>query len=471
MAMANKKTQCFTCNKEKITYPCEGCSKRFCFIHIPEHHQRLNEELHHIIDDYNEFKERINEQQQNPYNHSLIKQIDQWEILSIEKIKQKAQDCRETIIKSLKLLTNDIEMKFNELNKQIQQLQKENDFNEIELNHLRDQLTKITQELNNPSKISIQQDSQAFINEISIISLEKKSKLNKWKQNAITVAGGNAEGQNLNQLKRPGEIFINEKKNIFIGDYGNHRIVEWKCNAKEGLIIAGGNGQGYRIHQLNYPTDMIIDQQNHSIIIADKGNRRVVRWLNQKQQILIHNITCYGLATDKYGFLYVSDYKKHEVRRWKMGEKNEGIVVAGGNRKGNKLNQLNTPTFIFVDDDQSVYVSDHHNHRVMKWRNDAKQGRIVAGGNGNGENLNQLSRSRGVIVDDLDQIYVADCENHRIMRWCEGKQKGEIIVGGNGRGNRSNQLLHPSGLSLDDEGNLYVADSLNHRIQKFEIIE
>ena len=33
-------------------------------------------------------------------------------------------------------------------------------------------------------------------------------------------------------------------------------------------------------------------------------------------------------------------------------------VVAGGNGKGNHLNQLNCPTYIFVDQNHSVYVSD-----------------------------------------------------------------------------------------------------------------
>ncbi|CAF1486641.1 unnamed protein product [Adineta steineri] len=470
MAMANK-TQCFTCNKEKLTFSCEGCSKRFCLIHLPEHYQRLNEELNHIIGDYNKFKERINEQQQNPQNHSLIEQIDQWERNSIDIIQQKAQDCRETIIKSLQLLTNDIEMKFNELNKQIQHLHKETDFNEVNLNHLRNQLRKITQELNNPSNISIQQDAQAFVSEISITFEKKKPTWNKWKQNAITVAGANRKEQELSQLYYPQGIFIDEKKTIFIADYYNHRVVEWAYNAKDEQIIAGGNKQGNRMHQLKGPTDVIVDQESHSIIIADYPNRRVIQWFNQSQQILIDDINCRGLAMDKHGFLYVSDWWQAEVRRWKMGEyNNKGIVVAGGNIFGNRLNQLNSPTFIFVDEDQSVYVSDSGNHRVMKWRKDAKEGKVVAGGNGQGRNLNQLSDPQGVIVDDLGQIYVADYGNDRIMRWCEGKEEGEIVVGGNGRGSQSNQLNGPSGLSFDDEGNLYVANDSNHRIEKFELI-
>ncbi|CAF1557132.1 unnamed protein product, partial [Adineta steineri] len=251
----------------------------------------------------------------------------------------------------------------------------------------------------------------------------------------------------------------------------NNRIVEWKCNAKKGQIIAGGNGRGNRMDQLNRPTDVIVDQQNHAVIIADQGNSRVIQWLNQNQQVLTENIHCSCLAMDKHGFLYVSDTEKNEVKRWKMGEyNNEGIVVAGGNGKGDQLNQLNTPSFIFVDEDQSVYVSDRHNNRVMKWRKDAKEGTVVAGGNGRGENLKQFFCPQGVIVDDLGQIYVADWGNHRVMRWCEGEEEGEIVVGGNGKGNQSNQLNYPRGLYFNDEGNLYVADCDNYQIKKIEII-
>ncbi|CAF1261954.1 unnamed protein product [Adineta steineri] len=444
--MTNNKTHCFTCNKDKITYPCEGCSKNFCLMDLTKHRQILNEELHHIINDYNQFKQRFNEQKPSSHDLSLIDQVNQWRRNSIDKIRQKAKDCIEIIVKSSQTFLNDTEKRFNDLSEQIKQLQRENEFNEINLNYLRNQLIKMREELNNPPKTSIIQDCQPFINEISIIALEKKPKWDKWKQNAITVAGGNGKAQELSQLNSPRGIFIDDNKNIFIADHDNHHIVEWKCNAKEGQIIAGENKEGNRMNQLNRPTDVIVDQQNHSIIIADKGNRRVIQWVNQNQQILIDNIHCHGLAIDKYGFLYVSDWMKNKVRRWKMGEyNNQGIVVAGGNERGNQLNQLNSPGFIFVDEDQSVYVSDQNNHRVMKWRKDAKEGIVVAGGNGEGGNFNQLSSPAGVTVNDMGQIYVADFWNHRVIRWCGGKVEGEIVVGGNGYENQSNQLYGPSG--------------------------
>ncbi|CAF1185236.1 unnamed protein product [Adineta steineri] len=465
--MANNQNECVTCNKRKRTYSCEGCSKRFCSKDLTEHTQILNDELYDIINDYNQFKQRLDDRKPTSHDLSLIDQINQWRRNSIDKIRQKANDCIEIIVKSSQTFLNDIEKKFNELNEQIKQIHSEHEFNEINLNYLRNKLIKIREELNNSSIMSIEQDSQSFINEISIISLEKKPKFKKWKQNAVTMAGGNGKGQELNQLHSPRGIFIDKKKSIFIADYENHRVVEWKCNAKEGQTIAGGDRWGNHMHQLYCPTDVIVDQLSHSIIIADRGYRRVIQWLNQKQQILIANIDCFGLAMDKYGFLYVSDWKKNEVKRWKMGEYNEGIAVAGGNGQGNELSQLHSPGYIFVDKDQSVYVSDRDNHRVIKWRKGAREGTIVAGGNGQGENLNQLQLPQGVVVADLGQIYVADFGNHRVMRWCEGKEEGEIVVGGNGKGNQSNQMSCPTGLSFDDEGNLYVADYKNHRILKF----
>ncbi|CAF0998936.1 unnamed protein product [Adineta steineri] len=297
---------------EYKTAPDTRCLKNFCLMDLTKHRQILNEELHHIINDYNQFKQRFSEQKPNPHDLSLINQINQWEIDSIIKIQQKARDCREIVINSSQICINDIEKKFNDLNEQIKQIHSENEFNEINLNYLRNQLIKIREELNNPPKTSIIQDFQLFINDVPIIPLEKKPKFNKWKQNAITVASENGPGQKLNQFNCPYGIFIDKKKNIFIADYLNHRIVEWKCNAKEGKVVAGGNKEGNRIDQSNCPTDVIVDQQTHSIIIADQGNRRVIQWVNQNQQILIHNIDCFGLAMDKHGFLYVSDYKKNE---------------------------------------------------------------------------------------------------------------------------------------------------------------
>jgi sugar lactone lactonase YvrE len=289
-----------------------------------------------------------------------------------------------------------------------------------------------------------------------------------WKQYGTTTAGGHGQGNGLHQLSRPWGVFIYDDQTIYVADYDNHRIVEWKSDVNNGQIVAGGKGQGNRNDQLDYPSKVIVDKENDSLIICNRGSRRVVQWPRQNgrsRKTLISNIDCHDLIMDNDGYLYVSDLEKDEVRRWKIGETN-GTIVAGGNGKGNRLDQLNCPSYIFIDENHSVYVSDKNNHRVMKWVKDAKEGIVVAGDQGQGNGLRQLSFPCGIIVDQLGSVYVADGWNNRVIRWLKGAREGTIVVGGNGYGDRPNQFYGPMDLSFDQQNNLYVVDWENIRNRK-----
>ncbi|CAF5120214.1 unnamed protein product, partial [Rotaria sp. Silwood1] len=291
----------------------------------------------------------------------------------------------------------------------------------------------------------------------------------KWKQTGVTVAGGNEEGNGINQLNCPWGLYVDDEETVYVAEESNHRIMEWKSGATNGKVVAGGKGNV--ANQLNHPEDVIIDKERDSLIISDYRNKRVVRWPRRNGtsvEIIISNICCVGLTMDDNGCLYVVDHDKNEVKRFRIGE-NQGTLVAGGNRQGNRLDQLSDPYYVFVDRDHSVYVSDNANHRVMKWEEGAKQGVVVAGSQGCGTDLTQLNGPLGIVVDQLGTVYVVDRSNHRIMRWPKGSTQGTVIAGGNGSGSESNQLSYPYGLSFDRHGNLYVADQSNHRIQKFDI--
>ena len=408
-------------------------------------------------------RQRINDFQIDSTEHSLIKQIDQWERDSIDQIHRQAQQCRRRFMHYSNSFLLEIEKKLNDLARQIQDIHQENAFNELDFQQLKQRLEQLERQLNQlTTNLCIQQQTTSFIDKISLFLPFEETQI-RWKQFATTVAGGNGQGNRLNQLNCPQGIVIDDHNQlIYIADFGNHRIVEWKLNRNSARIVVGGHGPGNRLDQLNLPTDVIIDRQNKDLIIADYGNRRVMRWSrhsNLPPQIIIDGIDCSRLAMHEDGSLYVSDYKKNIVRRWKKGE-----------TRGKNLerNQLNFPSFLFVDDRRCLYISDHCNHRVIKSMQDNKEGIVVAGGNGSGNRLTQLSYPMGVIVDRSGQVYVADCDNHRVMRWCEGEREGRIVVGGNGRGQEKNQFFCPVGLAFDGEGNLYVADYGNHRIEKFE---
>ncbi|CAF4556805.1 unnamed protein product, partial [Didymodactylos carnosus] len=128
-------------------------------------------------------------------------------------------------------------------------------------------------------------------------------------------------------------LYVHDDQTVVIAGSVNHRIVEWKTDATSGQVVAGGNGEGNRTDQLNDPTDVIVDKDTDSLIICDRRNRRVMRWPRRSRtsgETIIEEIDCWGLTMDDERFLYVPDYQKDEVRRYRV-EETKGTAVAGGN--------------------------------------------------------------------------------------------------------------------------------------------
>ncbi|CAF4253291.1 unnamed protein product, partial [Rotaria sp. Silwood2] len=174
----------------------------------------------------------------------------------------------------------------------------------------------------------------------------------RWVQDAMTVAGGHGAGNDTNQLNNTRGICVDDDQNIIIADSNNDRIIQYKMGDTNGKVVAGDHGEGSRLNQLNKPKDVLIDKETVSLVICNRGNRRVVRWSRRngvtQGEILLDNIGCLGLAMDDQRFLYVADFDKDEVRRYRIGDKN-GVLVAGGHGRGTDLNQLDNPSHIFVD--------------------------------------------------------------------------------------------------------------------------
>ncbi|CAF0713036.1 unnamed protein product [Adineta steineri] len=209
--------------------------------------------------------------------------------------------------------------------------------------------------------------------------MENKINL-KWKLDFSIVAGGNGFGYDLNQVSLVQGIYIDDdKQTMYITQYNSDRIVGWKFGEESGEIVAGGNGQGNEINQLNNPSDVAVDKKNDLLIICDQGNERVVQWSRQNQidpKIIIPKIKCNGVTIDNNGDVYVSEGETHSVIRLKQGE-TKATTVAGGNGHGYEPNQLSNPAYIFIDEQYSIYVSDHEYGRVTKWIKNAKEGIIV----------------------------------------------------------------------------------------------
>ena len=168
MAATSERTICFSCNKEKLTYLCGGCSQRYCVQDLVKHRTDLSRELDQIQNDHDQFRQNLNDHKSNPSAHPLIEQINRWEINAIEKIRRTAEECRKKYFDHSNGFLLEIETKLTNLAQQIQQMHREDEFNEIDLNHLKQRLNNLQNELRRPANVLIKEHSTSFINNISL---------------------------------------------------------------------------------------------------------------------------------------------------------------------------------------------------------------------------------------------------------------------------------------------------------------
>ncbi|CAF0834571.1 unnamed protein product [Adineta ricciae] len=472
------KTSCAVCSKSNGVWKCQGCSQAFCSEHVNYHQQELAEQMDVVENERNLILQILTEHTATFEKDAMIERINQWERTSIETIRREATDARLMVSKHAIERIDELKSRLQKLTEDLRINRNENNFHETDLYRWKADLTQLKNDVQSKLiKMKISKDSTPLVYKIILeptVPEISKSELpsspvgnyKRWSRNGITIAGEQESGCRITQFCNPVRICMDDNnQTLYIVDHWNNRIMKWKSNAMCDI------NSDQRLDQLNRPGDIIIDELNDSLIISDVGNRRIVQWprhQNEPIKVIISDIVCQGLAMDNCGNLYVSDYERHEVRRWQIGDV-RGVLVAGGNKRGSGLNQLDSPTGIFVDHEQSVYIADYFNHRVMKWKEGSQEGTIVAGSQTEGNGLAQLSGPNSILVDQSDTIYIADTNNHRVMRWLKNASQGTVVVGGHGHGGQSNQLYNPRGLLMDRENNLYVADSSNHRIQKYRI--
>jgi sugar lactone lactonase YvrE len=62
-----------------------------------------------------------------------------------------------------------------------------------------------------------------------------------------------------------------------VADFGNDRIMRWMKGATQGNIIVGGNGRGEQSNQLNCPIGLSFDRHGN-LYVVDYGNHRVQKF-------------------------------------------------------------------------------------------------------------------------------------------------------------------------------------------------
>ena len=178
----------------------------------------------------------------------------------------------------------------------------------------------------------------------------------------------------------------------------------------------------------------------------------------------------FGIAVDQDDTLYVTDSSNHRIVVMRSNSTNASTTFGSG--PGSGMNQFNSPTEVVVAG-TVIYVLDYYNYRVQKY---AKNGTFIAiaagitSSSGNQNTLNRFGLAYGLAVDSLGYLYVSDGDNHRILRFPPNSTNGTngVVVAGTGTGGSGpNQLYYPRRFFVDNTRTLYIADTSNHRIQKW----
>jgi sugar lactone lactonase YvrE len=244
------------------------------------------------------------------------------------------------------------------------------------------------------------------------------------------VAFGDANQVNVGSgLANPVGLAVDAAGDLFIGDYGNQRVVELTAGGNQ-ITIASG---------LNYPEGVAVDGAGN-VYIADSDNNRVLKVApgGGAQTTVgsgLHNPT--GVAVDGAGNVFIADYHNNRVVE----------VPAGGGPQTTVGSGLNVPQAVAVDGLGNVYIADSGDNQVVKVTASGVQTTLPASG---------LSDPIAVAVDAAGDVFIGNYNNNNLV---ELSPSGvQTTVPATGLGGR---IL---GVAADGAGNIFLSDFDNNRV-------
>lgn len=277
----------------------------------------------------------------------------------------------------------------------------------------------------------------------------------------------------------PTGIALDGPGSLHVSDTANNRVTKYKATVTSATPATGVLGQDQYTSNLvnsldgrgfNGPSGIAIDRSvsPNRVYLVDRGNNRVLGWSD------IAAFTAKAPAT---------------------------IVIGQPNLYATACNQslspssktLCNPLDVPVDAAGNLFVSDHSNHRVLRYKTPFTSDKVadnVFGQKGefttnycNGGNgivsADTLCHPQGVAVDATGNLYIADYSNNRVLAYLTplSDTTADVVFGQDGKMDSNicnlggavtkTTLCGPSGESIDGAGNLYVADYGNHRVLEY----
>jgi DNA-binding beta-propeller fold protein YncE len=161
---------------------------------------------------------------------------------------------------------------------------------------------------------------------------------------------------------------------------------------------------------------------------------------------------------DSQGVLYSADEHRHMVVRCSIN----GETLGHWGQPGEKPGQLNGPTGMCLDADESLWIVNTLNHRIDHY---TREGEWLGGFGRQGTGPGQLNFPWGVAIDPINgTVVVADWRNNLVKRF---SREGKLLQVIGRPGHDEGELHRPAGIAVDSDGDIYVADRGNNRVLSF----
>ena len=165
-----------------------------------------------------------------------------------------------------------------------------------------------------------------------------------------------------------------------------------------------------------------------------------------------------GLTVHPDGRLFVADTHYSRVLVFDR----TGTMLASFGSEGFGDGEFQLPTDVAVDAQGFIYVGEYNgNDRITKWSPELKFLKVLSPELIEGSPLN---RPAGLVVDNEQTLWVADACNHRMIRF---SLEGEVLDTFGGFGEAPGELSYPYDVSLAPDGTLLVCEYGGSRLQWF----
>ncbi|NUN70321.1 MAG: SMP-30/gluconolactonase/LRE family protein [Bacteroidetes bacterium] len=256
---------------------------------------------------------------------------------------------------------------------------------------------------------------------------------------------------------------------LWVPDIYNHRILRYLVGPPSAFAVLGTNNLTTNTDWTN-PTDstfaepasVAIDPTTGKIFVADRDNRRVLRFASAMK--------------------YANGAKAEAV----FGQ--PGFITRVANNGGISAASMNNPNGVSVDVKGRLWVADRDNNRVLRFDNaSSKASSAPADGvlgqpdfvtNSAGATGGKMSAPAGLHADAAGRLWVADRANNRVLRYDNAAEKANGgtpngVLGQDGfssvtSGTTAATMNGPWGVFADAAGRVWVADRSNSRVLRFD---